>query len=206
MGDTLQQWRGAIGCFTALTGRAKAVRKRRKKGDRLFSAPVSRKNSVTLLLFMSILLLRLEEVTMDLVISVPTTGITPPISTSSTSSSREVTTGPALQVMPQSALCLWASKKRNQVNTTEVSNCSFSVNNTKLHTMKLVNNLSVKQVKRLICLCNDVETNPGPNPNCCKAKEKFNRIENVIKQEKCNFQSKLAPGTLIPVCFPGRNF
>ena len=216
MGDTIQQWRGAIGCFTALPDRAKAVRKRRKKSDRLFAVPVSKtvsapwKNPVTFLLLTSILLLRLEKVTMDPVVYVPETSPTPLISTSSTtsmavSSNREVTKGLGLQVKVQPGLCLWASRIQNQAKEREVSVKSFSVNITKLHPIKLVNNLSVKHVKRLIRLCNDVETNPGPNPNCCKAKDKFNRIENVIKQEKSNFLSKVAPGTMIPVCFPGRN-
>ena len=212
MGDTIQQWRGAIGCFTALTDRAKAVRKRRKKGDRLFSGAVTAiwKNPVKLLLLMSIVFLRLQDVTMDAVVLVPTTGPTPLISSSSTtpmaiSSNREVTTGPAQQVFPQSALSLWMSRNQIEGKVREVSNCSFYVNNTKLHAMISVNNHSVHRDKRLIRLCNDVETNPGPNPNCCKAKDKFNRIENVVKQEKINFQSKVAPGTMIPVCFPGSN-
>ena len=108
----------------------------------------------------------------------------------------------------------------NTQSTEIIPHLSFSRNSRLPHNIRNIsfadpiqseNHRTSSQVKQRLVLANDVETNPGPT-TCCKIKDKFNRVENVIKDIKHNFQTKLTPtGTaltdpVIPVDFPGTTF
>ena len=246
MGDSIEQWRGAIGCFSARMVRAQAVRKRRKKRGPCLPSDFrafSWRNSITVLILATVpRLTGMEGTSSNIALSAssnsilvngvvsPSTGLT--LANSSIKNIQNMTlenstrtrekikyfhsTEQVTTLKTLEAKGTWLGF--NTQSTEILPHLSFSRSSRLPHNIGTIsfadpiqseNHKTRSQVNQCLVLANDVETNPGPTP-CCKIKDKFNRVENVIKDVKHKFQTKLTPtGTaltdpVIPVDFPGK--
>ena len=198
MGNSLQQWRLAIGGFT-FAGCKRVRTKRQKRTAAMLSAPLLRQ-MVTLLLLTTVARLQSKDWTAQTV----THGSNSPVKEQLVSSKSDpIQSWQTLQVaqkpyIPQKKVAEKITEKGTPTNGT-VRMASEA------HAKQEC--LSKSQLNAKCRLCNDIETNPGP---CCNAKELFNQIENTSKREKDTFQSKVKPTTmtdkLIPVDSKGKKY
>ena len=201
MGNSLEQWRGAIGRFPAQTQTFKRLRKKRQKRMSAVS-PVfhtSRHAFTLLLLAMAPLQGTQQKAVSTSIASNPSASLVRDVPSSPT-------TLTMLNVTLQSSVDAQHPNDRFQSHPNRVANKSFKGYLTKHHKVTIANEMcqtqifwTEMQVKNSLQQCNDIETNPGP---CCKAEEHFNRIENLSRQVKRDFQSKVTATTLTDKLIP----
>ena len=171
MGDSLQQWRGAIGCFSALTTRAKSVKKRKKKASVFVSNPIilgwTRLLSV-FLLTTSGLTKSSDEDKQRISTSSPDLGMKLDIIYEKNFSILDSSGYAALtskDVSPSFENINYDITMTNSMTQDFPQRPKLNIMRGKMNVLQILTVPTTSQVRRLLRLCNDVETNPGPSPD-----------------------------------------
>ena len=184
MGDSLQQWRGAIGCFAALTTRARSVKKRKKMGP--FQASehlvLNWKSFLSIFFLTTTVNAKVGEGEKQLLyMSVVTIESKMPVSLSlSPPTSSKLILLENIDQLPSFA------KSHDEITMSftiwEDSLKPPKPNIGKIHgdLLRSLDLQTITQVRRLLRLSNDVETNPGPNPDLdCETKKILEETEEI---------------------------
>ena len=202
MGNSLEQWRGAIGSFAGQTWTTKRRKERFKCRGRVPLQIHILKHTVVLFL----LALAPSQDTHQNAVLFPNTSV-PSLSTAvpSSKTSALLPWAPSSATMLNMTLSYSLREAQNQNNRSQSFRQSIpqKISQRYLFNHRCDTNQRLwtgRRLKNHLMQCNDIETNPGPL--CCKMKEYFNRIENLAKQMKRDFQSKVVPTTLTEKLIP----